>query len=255
MVNSVFGDSKQFLVKASELCDCVPLVSTVSNIFHLFQKAFILPLLQQSTISNSPYYTYLDRKSFSRCALQAIPLIGNIHAIYIRCKLASEKRKDREGVLTAVQQNGMALANASAEMQNDPEVVLAAVQQNRWALLFASAKMQNDPKVVSAAVQKDGWALRFASAKMQNNPEVVSAAVQQNGLVFQYASETLRKDREFVLAMVQKDSRAFQYASETLRKDEEFVLAAVRLNEEIMDYVTNRNIISYVDFILNYESI
>lgn len=52
-------------------------------------------------------------------------------------------------------------------MRKDKEVVLAAVQQDGLALKYASDKLRNDKDIVLAAVQKDPKAIRFASYELR----------------------------------------------------------------------------------------
>jgi len=58
---------------------------------------------------------------------------------------------DREVVLAAVQEDGMALRRASEALRADREVVLAAVQQKGAALQFAAEHLRADRDVVLAA--------------------------------------------------------------------------------------------------------
>ena len=51
-------------------------------------------------------------------------------------------KNDKEVVVTAVQQNGLALNYASESMKNDKEVVLTAVQQNGLGLDYASESIR-----------------------------------------------------------------------------------------------------------------
>jgi hypothetical protein len=67
-----------FLVKTDCLCDYVPLVSSATNLVDLFQKCVVLPLMDKSKIASSHYYKHLDQKSFFRCFLLVIPVVGNI---------------------------------------------------------------------------------------------------------------------------------------------------------------------------------
>jgi hypothetical protein len=50
-------------------------------------------------------------------------------------------------VIAAIQQNGWALRDASAELRNDRKIVIAAIQQNRRAFQYASADLKNDRKI------------------------------------------------------------------------------------------------------------
>ncbi|MBS4168595.1 HEAT repeat domain-containing protein [Parachlamydia sp. AcF125] len=67
-----------FLSKADRVSDYIPGVSTVTNLIDLFQKCAVLPFKQKANISKSHYYSYLKQKSFSRCVVLLLPVIGNI---------------------------------------------------------------------------------------------------------------------------------------------------------------------------------
>ena len=130
---------------------------------------------------------------------------------------------DKDCVLAAVRQFGIALCNASDKLRADREVVLAAVQQKGDALLYASKDLRADREVVLTAVQQYGCALKFASDELRADREVVLAAVRQDGHALLHASKDLRADREVVLAAVQQDARALPFADKALRQDEQFV--------------------------------
>jgi Domain of unknown function (DUF4116) len=199
MVNEVGN----FFVKADNVCDYIPAVSTLSNLTDLFQKCVVLPFVSTQSITNSHYYTHLKNKSILRCIILLIPVVGNIIVgIY---DFANRKYNDRDFMLAAVKQDGLALEDANEQFKDDREVVLAAVQQNGWALEDASEQFKEDRDFMLAAVQRNGLALRFASEQLKDDREVVLAAVQQNGLVLRDASEQLKGDREVVLAAVQQN--------------------------------------------------
>src|SRR4051812_42583375 len=124
MVNSI-GNS---LVKIDNICDYIPVASTVNNLINLFQKCVVLPLTERASIANSHYYTHLQQKSFLRCIFLLIPVLGNIIiGIY---DFANMKYSDRDVVLAAVQRDGSALQYASEQLKGDRDVVLAAVQRD-----------------------------------------------------------------------------------------------------------------------------
>ena len=130
---------------------------------------------------------------------------------------------DRECVLAAVQQNGMALRFASEALRADREVVLAAVQQYGRALEHASKNLRADREIVLAAVRQYGWALEYASEDLRADREVVLAAVRQNGWVLVFASDDLREEREMVIEAVQQDNDLLKFYDEVLQQDEQFV--------------------------------
>jgi len=108
-----------------------------------------------------------------------------------------EVQQDGCGALLKIMLGMCALYDASAELKADREVVLAAVNQNGLALGYASDELRADREVVLAAVKKDGHdgsSLECASAELKADREVVLAAVNQNGLALGYASDELQAD-------------------------------------------------------------
>jgi len=147
-------------------------------------------------------------------------------------------RNDRDFVLAAVKQNGMALKYASANFQADRDFVLAAVKQDGTALVYASAMLRNDRDFVLAAVKQNGMALKYASANFQADRDFVLAAVKQNGQVLRWASANFQADRNVVLAAVKQNGTALVWASTGLRADPEVVLVAVKQDGTALKYAS-----------------
>ena len=95
---------------------------------------------------------------------------------------------DKEIVLAAMQQDGLALQWAEWA-SGDKEVVLAAVKQNGRALEFAGDRFLHDKEIVLASVSDDGDALEYASEALKNDTQIVLAAARQRALALQFASE------------------------------------------------------------------
>jgi len=68
----------------------------------------------------------------------------------------------RAQFLPQLMEGEITLDRVPEALRADREVVLAAVRQNGMALRFASAALQADREVVLAAVEQDGSALRHA---------------------------------------------------------------------------------------------
>jgi hypothetical protein len=60
-------------------------------------------------------------------------------------------KTDKNIMLAAVKQNGLALKFASDELKNDKELVIAAVKQNALTLKFASDTLRNDKEILIIA--------------------------------------------------------------------------------------------------------
>ena len=126
----------------------------------------------------------------------------------------------------------MSLYFASERLRDDKDVVMAAVQQNGMALYFASERLRDDKDVVMAAVHQIGTALYFASDELRNDKDVVLKAVQQNGMTLRYASERLRGDKDVVMAAVHQYEWALIYASKELRDDFASLYVSPRLKQD-----------------------
>ncbi len=148
--------------------------------------------------------------------------------------------KDRDEVLEAVENWGLALEDADESLRKDEEIVMAAVEQDGGALEYADESLKKDKEIVMAAVEQRGLALEHADESLQKDREVVLAAVKTNGYALQYADGPPLKDKEIVLAAVKHDrhcsfSSALAYADGPPLKDKEIVLAAVKQNGHALD--------------------
>ena len=79
----------------------------------------------------------------------------------------AKRRKERNNILELLNRpwslNGWILNDASDDQKRDKEIVMAAVNQYGLALKFISEDIQRDREIVMAAVKKGGLALKFAS--------------------------------------------------------------------------------------------
>lgn len=130
----------------------------------------------------------------------------------------------REEVLAAVEQDGLALQDASEGLRANREVVLAAVAQEASAFPFASTELLGDRDVVLAAAARNGDAILYASAELKADREVVLVAVAQDGEALEFASLELNADREVVLVAKRE------------RGHEDVLLAAILNNPSLIQF-------------------
>ena len=133
-----------------------------------------------------------------------------------RLLITDPAKVDRDIVLAAVRQNGLALQYAFLGLRRRPE--------DSWR----EEDLRDDRKVVLAAVMQNGLALTHAHDTFLKDREVVLAAVMQNGLALEHVHSTFRKDREVVLAAVIQNSLAIKFASPKLQNDIEVIARAFR---------------------------
>lgn len=60
------------LVIASEVCDCIPGLSLISNLTEIFLKYCVLSRMDPNTIRANRYYQHLDSKGTGRCIILAV---------------------------------------------------------------------------------------------------------------------------------------------------------------------------------------
>ncbi len=73
-VNTCFS----VLIKIDHIADALPGGSSLTNFVDIFLKCVVLPLMSKESIAKSHYYTHLQNKSFIKCFILLIPVVGNI---------------------------------------------------------------------------------------------------------------------------------------------------------------------------------
>ena len=82
------------LVKIDQYADCLPFVSSVTNLVVLAQKVALDVFkwsYSYSSAGDSSYLAYIEQKEYSRCCLLLIPGIGNIGVYCFFADVAGEK--------------------------------------------------------------------------------------------------------------------------------------------------------------------
>lgn len=127
-----------------------------------------------------------------------------------QCPVTSELH-NRESLLVVVNQNGLAIRNASDELRNDPEVVLSAIRNDTKANQYVvGSKLFSNVDFMREVVKYTEEALQYASEILQNDYEIVQRSVQYNGKSLLYASNELKKDRDIVLKAIEQNGDAFE---------------------------------------------
>lgn len=85
------------LVNFEKGADYVPFVSTVTGLAGVYQKYMLLPSMSQKQIKESVYYSYLDKKSFRRCLIVSIPILGNLIVYCLEDKESKPPQESRRG--------------------------------------------------------------------------------------------------------------------------------------------------------------
>ncbi len=229
-----------FLIKADQICDFVPVLSTANNLIDLFIKTIVLPKLGPEETRPNHYYTHLDKKTFTRCTLLLIPILGQI-LVYLGDLLCDNKAF----ALELVKINGLHLRDVSKRLRNDKDVVLAAVTENKKAIKYAGDDACYDEEVMRLVagpnyippvsdrekvledVKINPMAILDASEFWEDR-EIIMEAVKGDGNLYIYCSDELKDDDEVFLAAVVTNPKALKSASKRIQDSEHLVLEALR---------------------------
>ena len=86
------------LVQIDEIADYIPIISTVTNLIDIVQKCLVIPMSSADSIRKSYYYSHLDQKSFARCLILCIPVIGNIIIGFLKTKVNTEIKTNADHI-------------------------------------------------------------------------------------------------------------------------------------------------------------
>ncbi|CAE7909880.1 unnamed protein product, partial [Symbiodinium sp. KB8] len=149
---------------------------------------------------------------------------------YSAMAYASNYYSDRNFMLQAVQQHGVALQYGTEEIRADPDLAYMAVKASWRALENVSEKLRGSSRIVREAVKQCWQALEYASEELQDDKDVVNLAVKQTWRALQFASGRLRGDAAFMLKAVAQSVDALHFANDLLLGDADFMKQAVQLD-------------------------
>ena len=127
-----------------------------------------------------------------------------------------DRNVSKEEVLKAVLENGLNLS-LYRNYNNDYDVVMTAINNNPLALNFVGEDMLKNYEVVLNAVSRNGVLLRLATF-YKNDLDIVRSAVSRNGMMLEYASLNLRGDYFIVHTALKQNYEAFRFANLSLDK-------------------------------------
>ena len=137
-----------YFVKADRVCDYIPIVSTVSNLADIFQKAILhlVDLLKsraQSTSLDNKYFTHIKNKRCARCVLWTVPFIGNLTVAIF------DHIKTRDKFVSRLEQ----WASPSVDRKQIAKNIISALKNNKSALNFSGYNLGSLPPEIGKLTQ------------------------------------------------------------------------------------------------------
>jgi hypothetical protein len=164
-------------------------------------------------------------------------------------KFASDTLKaDKEVVLHAVRNNGLALEFASETLRGDKEVVKAAFVSTGLSLQFADITLRKDEQFFihlfsnSDSFHKADEGFQFFDDSIRFNRNLLMHAMQEteSAKPIQYTSNELKKDREIIEDGICFNYSSLSFASRGFTDDEDIMLDAVNCYAENLEYASDR---------------
>lgn len=155
---------------------------------------------------------------------------------YTAMAYASPYYGDRNFMMKAVQQHGIALRYGTEEIRSDPDLAYAAVKTSWRAMKNVSRKLCGSSRIVREAVKQCWQALEYASEELRDDKDIVNLALKQSWRSLQFASLRLRGESGFMLKALSQGVESLQYAAPALCCDYDFMKQAVAVNGLALQY-------------------
>lgn len=246
---------KNFIAGVDEICDWIPLVSTITNIVGIALKC-LMQLNLLSTNQESRYLNNLKEKEIKNCVLGLIPIIGNIALAYVYC---IERFDNEKKMLALIETGRFKFRFASERLQNDDHfryMALAKIPKDDISHIvsMASDSFKKDPQNGLAVAKYAPHSLFFMDESLCDNgsfmldavKEAIANSSAQNFsvksftddpafLVARTATIRLLSDSSFVLELVKLSG--ITIAATKFRNDPEIAFAAIRQNKEAIRFL------------------
>lgn len=201
----------RFLVSTDKVCDYLPVLSTATNIMNLFLKCVVLPLKSQASIQSSHYFTHLSQKSFTRCIVLLLPLIGQIAIALYDCT-----HRKKITLSPTSQPTPRALPAPSAQPTIKPKKpatikpvyteegkALDAIGKNSENLKYVTKELLQTPGFLEKAIARNPRALRFAPVAAQEDVPFLTNVLKATSEVLKYLPDSMRRNKELCAAAVE----------------------------------------------------
>lgn len=230
----------RFFVKTDNVCDYIPVVSTVSVLTDLLIRGVVFPFMNKDTINNNCYFTHLKDKSVARSIPLLIPVIGNLIVCIYDFK--SRKHNDRdESLVEVVVEDAVEVDDVKShdindiyqfddltdEDKKDKQKMLKYLEKNPRDLKYAK-NFQDDKDVVFAAVINNPFAFEYASECLKNDFNFIQRLLKHNTekmphFLLKYASKEIKNNKGQMLSILENHPAAYRFVGESIKNDADIV--------------------------------
>merc|ERR1712216_860627 len=114
---------------------------------------------------------------------------------------------------------------------------MTAVCQEGMALAFTGAHFRNEPEMIFTAVRGDPRAIRFVHPILRHSRKFILETIENaSAFVIGYAEEEFHEDKGVIMAAIQKDGAALQFATRAMREDIDVCFAAAATSDAAPEF-------------------
>ncbi|MBA3722857.1 MAG: DUF4116 domain-containing protein [Parachlamydiaceae bacterium] len=157
--------------------------------------------------------------------------------------------QNKENVIVACKQNGLALEFASDQLKSDLDCIKAALQQNKNAFKFVHQDIVNNRSFLIALMKECEISLSLLPLKYRADQEVVGLAIRRNWKELEFASIELRNNKELMLFALKINNESIQFIGESLKENEDFFLSVIKINPQLLKHASPKLLENH-DFLL-----
>ncbi|MCB1112325.1 MAG: DUF4116 domain-containing protein [Chlamydiales bacterium] len=228
---------ENFFIAADQAADYIPVVSTVSNLVDLFQKTVVISNMKPTTIEKAHYFSHLNKKSKTRCAVLLIPVLGNLAvAIYD----FATRRNNKEYMLKEIERDVSNAKNLGDKLRNDQEFMKELIQKHPITSKYLGNELRNN-KAFMKNLRKEQLPVRKRQTDNPNSFKTrkeMEKYEKENPVAWEYLGEELSNNREFIESQIEEDPKIVDFAGEKLTDNDTFMQTA---RTKTLRYLTTTN--------------
>jgi hypothetical protein len=131
----------------------------------------------------------------------------------------------------------------------DRDIVLEAVKNTGLAIRYASRSLRNDRDIAFFVIKGNPFGINvfdYINDSLKNDRELMLLAVALDGLILEQLNDNLKRDQELFLEAFLNNVESLKFADESLRKNKSFILKCIEVAEVILPEI-HESLINDID--------
>lgn len=233
--------SSHTLIKSDNICDYIPVISTLSNLTDLFLKYVRIPLANHTlppfNRSPSPYYKHLKEKHTLRCVTLLTPFIGNVIVLIYDCarKILQTAFNNAKFIESTAAKLPLLMQFANDRLKSAPEFMKKMIKIDPRMIRYASPRLLHDQEFMLTALENYPECLKILALLPPHflpthNAEFMLKASEIDPTMINRIDSTLLFNSQFMAKIIKIDPKMLERTSPNLLSDIVFVWEAIKID-------------------------